>query len=212
MRRTSCAARSLRSAPSSKSHLLILKRRWSTRSPPTSSQKTCAWNGSSRISSSSRAPTRTHSGLQHHPLDFDDIVLAEAGQLRDRGRVHVDTAGVSAGKVRGDPSQLLRLVRNLLDNAERPATSTVTIGLRTSRAGVELSIADDGAGVPPEHRARVFDRFTRLDDARARDTGGAGLGLSIVAEVSRAHGGLARLDDSADGARFVVVLPALDLD
>lgn len=150
--------------------------------------------------------------LQHLPIDLDDIVLAEAGQLRTRGRVHVDTVGVSACKVRGDAAQLLRLVRNLLDNAERHATSTVTIGLRTSQAGVELSIADDGGGIPPEHRERVFDRFTRLDDARARDTGGAGLGLSIVAEVARAHRGLARVDDSADGARFVVVLPALDLD
>lgn len=150
-------------------------------------------------------------GLQHHPVDLDDIVLVEAGQLRSRGRVHVDTAGVSAGRVRGDPNQLLRLVRNLLDNAERHATSTVTIGLRTSARGVELSIADDGAGIPSEHRERVFDRFTRLDDARARDTGGAGLGLSIVAEVARAHGGTARLEDSAAGARFVVVLPAVEL-
>ncbi len=149
--------------------------------------------------------------LHHHAVDLDDIVLAEAARVRARGRVRVDTSDVSAGRVRGDHTHLLRVVRNLLDNAERHATSTVTLGLHAGADGVMLSVADDGAGIAPEDRERIFDRFTRLDDARARDTGGAGLGLSIVAEVTRAHGGSVHIDAAIVGARFVVVLPVVDL-
>lgn len=148
--------------------------------------------------------------LHHHPVDLDDIVLAEAARVRARGRVRVDTGDVSGGRVRGDHAHLLRLVRNLLDNAERHATSTVTLGLHAGADGVVLTVADDGAGVPPDDQTRVFDRFTRLDDARDRDGGGAGLGLAIVAEVARSHAGTVRIDPTYVGARFVVTLPAVD--
>ncbi len=72
-----------------------------------------------------------------------------------------------------------------------------------------LTVDDDGAGVPPGERERVFERFVRLDEARARDDGGSGLGLAIVREIVRAHGGDASLGESAlGGALFVVTLPA----
>jgi signal transduction histidine kinase len=72
-----------------------------------------------------------------------------------------------------------------------------------------LAVRDDGAGVAGVDRARVFERFTRLDDARARGTGGSGLGLSIVAQVVTAHGGSVTVDDApGGGARFTVTLPA----
>lgn len=149
--------------------------------------------------------------LHHHAVDLDDIVLVEAARIRARGRVRVDTSAVSAGRVQGDHTHLLRVVRHLIDNAERHATSTVDLGLRADADGVVLSVADDGTGIAPEDRERIFDRFTRLDDARARDTGGSGLGLSIVAEVTRAHGGSVHIDVTAAGTRFVVVLPAIDV-
>ncbi|WP_277501343.1 ATP-binding protein [Nocardioides sp. ChNu-99] len=73
---------------------------------------------------------------------------------------------------------------------------------------VELVVDDDGSGVPPADRDRVFERFVRLDEARARDDGGSGLGLAIVREVARAHGGDAAVVTSPlGGARFVVTLP-----
>jgi signal transduction histidine kinase len=149
--------------------------------------------------------------VDRHPVDLDDLLLAEAARLRQRGTVTVDTTAVSAGRVLGDWSQLARLVRNLVDNAERHAASTVRLGLDVRSAKAILTVADDGAGVPASERERIFERFTRLDEARDRDSGGAGLGLAIVAEVARAHGGSARVEGDT-GAQFVVTLPAVDAD
>jgi signal transduction histidine kinase len=69
-------------------------------------------------------------------------------------------------------------------------------------------VLDDGAGIPVEQRERVFDRFTRLDDARDRDSGGAGLGLAIVRELVRVHGGRVVLSDAEPGLRAEVRLAA----
>jgi signal transduction histidine kinase len=152
------------------------------------------------------------------PLDLDDIVLAEAGRVRARGRVQVDLSRVSAGRVRGLADHLTRVVRNLLENAERHAATRIRVelspALATGRgAQVQLVISDDGPGVPVEHRARIFDRFIRLDDARARPTqdygGGSGLGLAICREIVTAHGGRIWADEArGGGARFVVQIPA----
>jgi len=147
--------------------------------------------------------------LNRRAVDLDDIVLAEATRLRSRDIVSVDASGVSAGQVLGDPAQLARVVRNLVDNAERHAARAVSLSVR-ERDGrvVVLTVADDGPGIPITDRTRVFDRFTRLDDSRTRDTGGYGLGLAIVSEVVAAHGGSVTIDDApAGGARVVVELP-----
>jgi signal transduction histidine kinase len=142
-------------------------------------------------------------------VDLDEILLGEARTLRSRGRMAVDTARVSGAQVRGDPVQLTRSVRNLLENAERHAKSAVTLTLTENGDTVELVVADDGPGIPPEHAERVFERFTRLDDARDRDHGGTGLGLAITRDIVTAHGGTVTLDsEAANGATFVVRLPA----
>nr|WP_225311651.1 ATP-binding protein [Microbispora cellulosiformans] len=113
--------------------------------------------------------------------------------------------------VLGDALDLRRVLTNLVDNALRHAASAVRIGVRTggaAGAGVaELTVTDDGPGIPPEDRERVFDRFTRLDDARSRDDGGAGLGLAIVRTTVEAHGGTVHLEDASPGLRAVVRLP-----
>ena len=90
------------------------------------------------------------------------------------------------------------------------ATSTVTLGVRRNGDRVLLTVTDDGPGIPEPDRTRVFDRFTRLDDARTRDDGGAGLGLAIVAELVRLHAGTVTLGDAAPGLRVAVSLPATD--
>lgn len=142
-------------------------------------------------------------------VDVDDLVLAEAARLRGRGLVAVDASGVSAGQVLGDRAQLGRVVRNLVDNAERHATSAVALSVVDSDGRVLFAVADDGPGIPAADRARVFERFTRLDDARARGTGGYGLGLAIVRDVVAAHGGTATIQESATGGTCVEVeLPA----
>jgi len=142
------------------------------------------------------------------PVDLDDIVLREARRLRERGRVAVDLKGVAAAQTIGDPHQLARAVRNLLENAERHAASTVTVGLDETDGRVLLTVCDDGDGISPEDRDIIFERFTRLDDARTRDTGGTGLGLAIVRDIIKRHHGTVDLDSSAE-TRFVVELPLL---
>jgi signal transduction histidine kinase len=142
-------------------------------------------------------------------VDLDDIVFEEARRMRGSTKLTVATSGVSAGRVRGDPGQLRRMVANLVDNAARHATTLISLSLEETGAGsVVLRVDDDGTGIPVADRGRVFERFVRLDEARARDDGGAGLGLAIVAEVAASHGGSATVGDSpSGGARLEVVLP-----
>ena len=152
------------------------------------------------------------------PVDLDDLVLRDADRLRRTGTaVEVDTSGVGAGRVEGNDRLLARVVRNLVDNAVRHAEGRITLRVRgeSTELGerVLLTVADDGAGVPPEDRERIFDRFTRLDEGRARDAGGSGLGLAIVRDVVEAHGGTVSVGageaaGDGTGAVFTVDLPA----
>jgi signal transduction histidine kinase len=144
-------------------------------------------------------------------VDLDDIVFAEARRLRDSTTLTIDSADVGAAQLRGDAGLLAQLVRNLVDNAARHAASTVALAVRPNDMDgtVVLVVEDDGAGVPEADRERVFERFVRLDEARARDGGGSGLGLAIVLEIAAAHGGTVAVEAAAGGgARFVVTLSA----
>jgi signal transduction histidine kinase len=149
-------------------------------------------------------------GLRRRPLDLDDIVLGEVRRVRATTDLEVDAGAVSAGPVDGDADALHRVVRNVVDNAVRHADHRLALSLGENGAGtVTLAIEDDGVGVPSDQRQRVFERFVRLDDARARDGGGSGLGLAIVAEVVSAHGGTVALTDGTlGGARVEITLPA----
>ncbi|TAN24920.1 MAG: HAMP domain-containing histidine kinase [Actinomycetota bacterium] len=146
------------------------------------------------------------------PVDLDDLVLGEAARLRLSGKVAVDTKAVSGGRVTGDPHYLFRVVRNLSNNAARHARSKVTFALQKAGDVVQLEVSDDGKGVPEELREKIFERFARLDEARSRDDGGSGLGLSIVRTIVEAHGGTVEVTgkpDGSSGARFVVRIPTL---
>lgn len=145
------------------------------------------------------------------PVDLDDVVLSEASRLRGASELRIDASGVSSGRVLGDPEQLERLVRNLTENAARHARVQIRLSLRPLDGHVVLSVEDDGMGIRPEDRERVFHRFVRLDEARDRDSGGTGLGLAIVREVAEFHGGTVRVTDSElGGIRFEVRLPVPD--
>jgi signal transduction histidine kinase len=142
-------------------------------------------------------------------VDLDDIVFAEARRLRESTSLTLDSSGVAAAQLRGDAGLLAQLVRNLVDNAVRHATSTVALAVHADEPDgtVVLAVEDDGQGVPEADRRRVFERFVRLDEARARDGGGSGLGLAIVREIAAAHGGGVSVEEGArGGARFVVTL------
>ena len=129
--------------------------------------------------------------------------------MRAAGTTRVDTSAVTAARTRGSTTLLRRLVRNLTDNAARFAATEVAFGLATRDGVVMLTVDDDGPGIAEGDRERAFARFERLDDSRARAAGGAGLGLAIVREVARSHGGDATLASAPiGGLRAEVHLPA----
>jgi signal transduction histidine kinase len=139
------------------------------------------------------------------PLDLADLVQEELARRPRSKRVR---RGLSPGVVVcGDRIRLSRLLTNLLDNAERHAESTIRVTVRAHGGLAVLEVVDDGEGVPPEHREKVFQRFVRLDAARSRDAGGTGLGLPIAREIARAHNGSLTIEDSDLGARFVLQMP-----
>jgi len=140
-------------------------------------------------------------------VDLDVVTLDEATRLRSTARVPIDTSSVSAATVRGSRDELSRLVRNLLENAERHASASVRVRLGVDGSSAVLVIEDDGPGVPPDQVDRIFDRFVRLDGDRARTGGGTGLGLAIARSIAGIHGGTVDLDQSVVGGRFVVRLP-----
>lgn len=147
--------------------------------------------------------------VRAEPVDLDDIVLDAAARLRSvRSDLAVDLGRVSGGQVHGDPVLVSQVVTNLLSNAARHARSTVRVRVEETGSQVRLVVEDDGNGIDVADRERVFARFARLDEARARDAGGAGLGLAIVADVVAVLGGSVEVDDAdLGGARFTVTLP-----
>ncbi|MFE2542567.1 sensor histidine kinase [Actinacidiphila glaucinigra] len=140
-------------------------------------------------------------------VDLGELVREEV-RRRPADRVPVTVDVEPLREVAGSRGQLARVVGNLVDNAQRHARAavTVTVGLRDGL--VVLAVGDDGAGVPAAERARIFERFVRLDDARSRDEGGAGLGLAIARDVAHRHDGTLTVGAApAGGALFELRLP-----
>ena len=147
--------------------------------------------------------------LHPTPVNLTALTTAEAERPR---RLPVEVIhwpdDAQALVVTGDASQLARAVSNLVDNAARYATSRVQITLSTFDGTVRVVVDDDGPGISPRDRERVFERFTRLDDSRARHKGGSGLGLAVVRSIVTRHHGQIRIDDSPlGGARFIAEIP-----
>jgi signal transduction histidine kinase len=162
--------------------------------------------------------------------DLQQLSLAEAGQLRlEVDEIGVDalvaraldglerrieerglavTTEVDATPVRVDPRRIVQVLRNLMVNSLTFARSSLAISSRIDDGQVEVRVADDGPGVPPEHADRIFDRFYRADAARSRTTGGAGLGLAIARQLVELHGGTIALENRpGEGATFVFRIP-----
>ncbi len=145
------------------------------------------------------------------PVDLDDLALDAVARARGRlsgstdGSIRVEGSGIAPARVLGDERLLAAVVRNLVDNAVRHAEGRVVVALAEQDGRAVLTVDDDGAGIAPADRERVFERLVRLDEARSRDAGGAGLGLAIVQDAVRAHGGDVVVTDSPlGGARFAV--------
>ena len=133
----------------------------------------------------------------------DDIVRSEVARRRD---VPISVPSLlPPARVAGHRTQLERLVSNLLDNAMRHADSAVEIKLVVDGDAVVLTVEDDGPGIPEADRERVFDRFTRLDEGRARSQGGAGLGLALVRTIVKRHNGAVTIGEAPSGGAAVEV-------
>jgi two-component system OmpR family sensor kinase len=153
---------------------------------------------------------------QGRPLRTDPVLLTElvndavhdAQAVEPERPVHAEIA--SEVVVQGDEDRLRQVIGNLLANVRvhTPPRTPVDVALGVRDGVSVLSVADHGPGVEPDHVEHIFDRFYRADTGRSRDTGGAGLGLSIAASVALAHGGT--IDYSATpggGATFTLTLP-----
>lgn len=148
---------------------------------------------------------------------FDKVVELVPLIEREVARLPHDSLRIGASlgdsSVVGDATQLGRLVRNLLDNAMRHATSEVSVACVVMGDVVRLTVDDDGAGIPQQERVRVFERFARLDEARTAAAGGSGLGLAIAHDIVDRHGGTIGVETSPlGGARLVVHLLAAKSD
>jgi signal transduction histidine kinase len=144
-------------------------------------------------------------------VDLDDLVLDEMTRLRATTALTVD-GSVEPTRVRGNRHELAQVVRNLVDNAGQHAQTRITLKVASEQTSAGpaavFSVGDDGPGIDPADRTRVFGRFVRLDHARARHEGGSGLGLAIVEQIVRQHGGTVTVGVSEHGgALFVVRLP-----
>jgi signal transduction histidine kinase len=141
-------------------------------------------------------------------VDLTDLAGTVASYTQARVPVSAEAPGPCL--VTGDAEGLRRMLVNLIDNAVRYARSQVTVAVSSGDGWALATVTDDGPGIAPEDMERAFDRFTTLDDARARSgdgTGGAGLGLAIVRATAIAHGGTAWLEDTGPGLRAAVRLP-----
>jgi signal transduction histidine kinase len=123
--------------------------------------------------------------------------------------LRVDIGDVNALYVNGTTGDLTSMIRNLVDNAARHAASSIAVTANVDGSTIVITVDDDGPGIPPADRERVFRRFTRLQQSRSRSAGGVGLGLAVVHRIVHHHGGTIAISDSPlGGARFTVALPA----
>lgn len=138
------------------------------------------------------------------PVDLASIVTVELDSIT---ALELET-DVRPVQVRGSAADLTRLVRNLVDNADRHADRRMAVSLGEEAGHAVLRVDDDGPGVPEPDRGRVFERFTRLDGSRARASGGVGIGLALVRRVAEGHDGSVTVGDAPlGGARFEVRIP-----
>lgn len=150
--------------------------------------------------------------LDRAPFDLAEVVEAVVEQMEpsaaERGVTLAATPEPAPAVA--DADLIAQVLTNLVDNAlaATPAGGRVTVGCRPVEGGVTAWVADTGRGIPAEHQTRVFDRFYRVDEGRARDRGGAGLGLSICREIVATHGGTVSLESvPGEGTLVAFTLP-----
>lgn len=161
-----------------------------------------------------RQPINTRAALKRESVSLNDAVrecerAAQVLAFRKGVRLKLEKDAPSIA-LNGDEDLIKRMLLNLLDNAVKytPAGGEISLALVRQNGNAEIVVSDTGIGIPTEDQPRVFDRFYRVDKARARTMGGAGLGLSIAQWIVEVHGGSINLASTpGHGSTFTIVLP-----
>lgn len=148
-------------------------------------------------------------GAHRELVDLDAVVAAECRAADVPDGITLNASQLAPVQVRGDAGQLARAFRNPLENALRHANRAVDVSVERANDRARITITDDGPGIAPADRRRIFERFTRLDDARSAAVGGSGLGLAITREIVEHHGGRVSAEDAPNGGtKLCITLPA----
>jgi signal transduction histidine kinase len=170
----------------------------------------------SRIVESLMAISRLDAGearMEHDVLDLAELAANTTEQMRllaEDKEIALRCESEEPVGVEGDRARLKQVIVNLVDNAIKytPAGGLVGVKVRASNGRAMLEVNDNGVGIPAEALPHIFERFYRVDKARSRQMGGAGLGLSIIKAIVTAHGGQVRVESvEGRGSRFLVELP-----
>ncbi len=144
--------------------------------------------------------------IRRSELDLGELVQTEIARRPPVRSVRYQLETQPA-LVSGDADSLLQMIRNLCSNAERHAHREIRVGVTMTATHVVLRVINDGEPIRASDREHIFEPFTRLDEARSKDSGGSGLGLAIARSLCLAHGGSLTALDTSDGACFEVLLP-----
>jgi two-component system sensor histidine kinase BaeS len=154
--------------------------------------------------------------IHREDVDIGRVVTDAVDHVRqeaDRVGVSLEVRPGNDVRAMADPDLILQLALNLLDNAVKYSTArsgSVAVSWQNTGGYAELVVSDTGTGIPAEHLPRIFDRFYRVDTARSRADGGAGLGLSISRWIAEVHGGSIYAESTpGEGSRFTVRLPVV---
>jgi signal transduction histidine kinase len=140
------------------------------------------------------------------PMNLSEVVAAEVALRRPRRGVGYRSE-LSPATIAADPDAVVRVVRNLCDNAERHAATEIRVRVAVDQANVTMTVWNDGPSIPDAERERIFEPFMRLDEARSLDVGGSGLGLAIVRSIMTALGGSIVANPVQHGAEFEASFP-----
>ena len=146
--------------------------------------------------------------LEYHAFDFSALVDGQIEKLQRTNTKELNVTLCPNVTIYADQHYIARVVQNLLQNACKYGKSKVHVTLVVSHGEIELQVEDDGTGIKPEDRDKVFSPFVRVDHSRNKSLGGFGLGLAIVQKILNWHNGRCEVSTSAlGGARFVMYLP-----
>ena len=150
--------------------------------------------------------SRSMQAAAAQPVELSEVVAAEVTLRRPKRGIRYNTE-LAVAEIAADPDAVVRVLRNLFDNAERHAVGEIRVVVSRNGDAVTLTVMNDGPMIPSDELERIFEPFMRLDEARSLDAGGSGLGLAIARSIMSALGGSISAVEAQQGAEFEVTFP-----